>query len=193
VPSEQRSAAANEHAAASLSGRVIKQVRYFPLADTGTRTPMEWDFGVWHQPTMGLEVVTGTGQVFSARWNEYDEWGFGVDLFAGPVSEHLPEEAQVPVEVSGHRAWAAFLGVRVAAGFLWNDFGSGRAPCPEAVVLSAGGATAWIIAAGWDRREGRTCVQLGLDDLLVVFDGKLVRALGMYGQERGRYEQQAPH
>lgn len=109
------------------------------------------------------------------------------------MSEHLIEAARVPVDVSGHRAWAAFLGVRVTAGFLWNDYGSGRAPCPEAVVLSAGGATVWIIAAGWDRRESRTCVQLGLDDLLVVFDGKLVRVLGMYDQERGRCEQRASH
>lgn len=187
---QQRSAAENRHTAASLSGQVITGVRYFPLTIPGTELPAGWDFGVWHQPTMGVELVTGTGQVFSARWDDYDEWGCGVDLFAGSVSEHLIPEARVPVDVSAHRSWAALLGTPISAGFLWNDFGTGRAPCPEAIVLTAGTGAAWIIAAGWEREESRTCIQLGTDDLLIIFDGDLARALGLYDTQRGREE---PH
>jgi hypothetical protein len=186
----QRSPAGNEHGAAGLRGQVIAEVRYFPLTDPGTGLPADWDFGVWHQPTMGVELVTETGQVFSARWAEYDEWGCGVDLFAGSVGEHLIPEARIPVDVSAYRSWAALLGTPVSADFLWNDYGTGRAPCPEAIMLTAGTAAAWIIAAGWERQESRTCIQLGTDDLLIIFDGKLARALGLYDTQRGREE---PH
>jgi hypothetical protein len=189
VPSA-RSAAENEQAAAMLSGQVIGCVRYFPLPvydGDDTPTPGDWDFGVWHEPAMGVELVTGSGQVFSATWGQY-EWGFGVDLLAGPMSEHLIADQQIAVDVSSSQSWTAILGKTVTARFLWDDYGNDLAPCPEALVLDTDRHAAWIIAAGWERQQGRTCIQLGLDDLLVVFDEKFARALGLLDENRGNAE-----
>jgi hypothetical protein len=171
-----------------LSGQAIGCVRYFLLAvhdEDDTPAPGDWDCGAWHSPAMGVELVPESGQAFSVIWGQY-EWGFGVDLLAGPMSEHLIGGARVPVDVSGHRLWMMILGRPVTARFLWNDFGTGLAACPEALALGADRATAWIISAGWERRQGRTCIQLGLDELLVVFDEEFARVLGLFDEDRGR-------
>jgi hypothetical protein len=176
----------NERVAALLSGQRITTVRYFLLSfDDGQ--PEEWDFGVWHQPTMGVELVTENGDTFSAIWNQYEEWGFGVDLFAEPVATHMVEGAADSwVVVSGHALWSRMTGFPVEVGFVWNDFGTGRPPCPEAVKIAAGGAVAWIIAAGWERQESRFEIHLGLDDLMVVGNERFVEVLGLFDAVRGR-------
>lgn len=56
----------NERVAASLSGQLIVAVRYFLLSVEDGQEPYEWDFGAWHEPTMGVELVTGDGGRFSA-------------------------------------------------------------------------------------------------------------------------------
>jgi hypothetical protein len=174
-----RSAAANEHAAGLLSGQELAGVRYFLLAlpdDSGMLA--DWDSGIWHEPTMGVELVTLSGDDFSVVWGQY-EWGFGVDLFAGPMSAHLTEDAAGHwVDVSAHRLWSAMLGSPLTVRFLWDDYGTGLPPCPEVLTLSTSLATAWIIAGRWESYLGRQAIKVGLDGLLVTFDEKAVADLG---------------
>jgi hypothetical protein len=39
----------------------------------------EWDFGPWHQPTMGVELLTDDGTRSSAVWGDsFDHYGLEV-------------------------------------------------------------------------------------------------------------------
>jgi hypothetical protein len=120
-------------------------------------------------------------------WSQYEEWGFGVDLFDAPATDRLAADgAWCQADVASHPAWIPLLGQAVTASFLWNDFGTDRPPCPEAVKLASSAGSLWIIAAGWERRESQLSIQLGLDDLMVTFNDKFVGALGLYDPDRGR-------
>jgi hypothetical protein len=183
----RQTTAENERVAALLSGQRLAIVRYFLLRIAGDQEPWEWDFGVWHQPTMGVEVVTDQGATFSALWSQYAEWGFGVDLFDAPMRIHLIEEAVDSwVDVSEHPSWASLLGAPVEVSFAWNDFGTGRPPAPEAIKIASTSAAAWIIAAGWERQESKLSIQLGMDDLMVIFNERFIGALGLFDPNRGR-------
>lgn len=186
LPRKRLDTGENERVAAVLSGQRIGIVRYFLLpVDDGPELE-EWNFGVWHQPTMGVELVTQTGSVFSAIWSQYETWGFGVDLYAEPMASHLVEDAAgLWVEVSAQAPWSSMIGP-IEVGFVWNDYGTGRPPCPEAVKVASGDAVAWIVAAGWERQGSRFKVQLGLDDLTVVRDERFIEALGLFDPVRGR-------
>jgi hypothetical protein len=187
VPIPRQTSAENKRVAALLSEQRLAIVRYFLLWITGDQEPWEWDFGVWHQPTMGVELATDDGSTFSALWSQYGEWGFGVDLFDAPMTTHLIEEAVDSwVDVSEHPSWASLLGTPVEVSFAWNDFGAGRPPMPEAIKIASTSAAAWIIAAGWERQKSRTSIQLGTDDLMVTFNETFVRTLGLFDPNRGR-------
>jgi len=177
---------ANERMASELATHELTGVRYFPLASASGEDPVEWDFGVWHQPTMGVELTTTNGSVYSLIWNQYGDWGFGVDLYDLPASNHLIEGADAPaVVVSDHSAWAGILRRPLSVSFNWNDYGTGLPPCPEAIRLSTDQASLWVVAADWSRSLGRTSIQLGMDDLLVVFDDRFVEALGLNDRLHG--------
>jgi len=178
----------NERVASRLSEQRLARVRYFLLRLNEDGGLWDWDFGVWHSPTMGVELATEQGETFSAIWSEYYDWGFGVDLFNDPMSAHvIPEAADNRVDVSTHKAWASFLDAPINVDFLWNDYGTGRRPCPDAVKVSTGPDTAaWIITADWERHGGKTSIQLGADALMVVFDDKFVDTLGLFDQQHGR-------
>ncbi len=142
---------------------------------------------MWHQPTMGVELVTARGETFSLIWNQCDEWGFGVDLYDDPMAAHLIDEAASSwVDVSDRSAWTNVVGHSLEVSFLWNDFGTGRPPCPVAVKISTDAGALWIITAAWERRGSKLSIQLGTDDLMVIFDEKFIEALGLFDDERGR-------
>jgi hypothetical protein len=151
----------NERTAAQLTGQLIESVRYFLLWVSDDQAPWQWDFGVWHQPTMGVELVTERGDTFSLIWSQCDEWGFGVDLFDVPMAVHLIDEAAESwVDVSDHLAWAKVVGHSVAVDFLWNDCGTGRPPCAEAVKLATDAGALWIITADYERQGIKLSFQL---------------------------------
>ena len=186
TPPRRQTTADNERIAARLSGQVIALVRYYLLRSDGLQ-PHQWDLGVWHQPTMGVELVTDADEMFSATWSQYDEWGFGVDLYDMPMSLHLlPGAADNAVDASEQGGWPLIVGRPIQVSVMWNDFGTGRPPCPEAVKIVSDAAAAWIITADWERRESRLSVQLGMDDLMVIFDEKFAEALGLFDANQGR-------
>jgi hypothetical protein len=185
-PVQHQTLEANEAVASALATRELTGVSYFPMALASENEPVEWDFGVWHQPTMGVELTTAEGSVYSLIWNQYGDWGFGVDLYDLPAAKHLIDGADAPVvEVSDHPAWAPMLGRPIAVSLCWNDYGTGLPPCPEAIQFATEQTSLWTLAADWSRTQGRTSIQLGMDDLMVVFDKRFVEAIGLYDRERG--------
>ncbi|HEY3715563.1 MAG TPA: hypothetical protein VGL39_13640 [Jatrophihabitantaceae bacterium] len=187
MASTPRATRENERVAARLSEQQLVGVKYFLLTLNDDAELWDWDFGAWHQPTMGVEFATEQGEVFSATWGEYFNWGFGVDLFDEPMSTHLvPEAAGNWVDVSTHDAWSGLLRTPIDVAFLWNDYGTGQQPCPDALKLSTDPTTAWVITADWQRQNSKTSIQLGADDLLVIFNDKLVEVLGLFDSNRGR-------
>jgi hypothetical protein len=168
-------------------------VRYYLPWISDYQQPWEWDLGVWHQATMGVELVTDANETFSAIWSQYDEWGFGVDLYDVPISTYLIREAADSwVDASERAVWSSIVGRPIQVSFIWNDFGTTRPPCPEAVKIASDAAAAWIITAGWERRESRLSIQLGMDDLMVIFDEKFAEALGLFDAYRGREQSARP-
>jgi hypothetical protein len=186
TPTQRQTTAENMRAAARLSGQQIASIRYFLLSVDDAEDSRRWDFGLWHAPTMGVEVHTGDGQTYSAIWSQYEAWGYGVDLFPVPMSAHLIEAAaDTWAEATQHPLWSPLVGAPIEVGFRWNDFGTGLPPCPEAVTITTRSAAVWIIAGEAERQAGTPSFRLGVADLLVVFDEELVRATGLYDPPTG--------
>lgn len=189
---ERQTTAENERVAATLSGRRIAGIHYF-LLSVDNRDSWQWDFGVWHAPTMGVELHTGTVRRSPRSGVSTSSGGFGVDLFLLPMRAHLTEEAADSwVDATQHPLWSPILGTPIEVGFRWNDFGTGRPPCPEAVTLTTRSEALWIIAAEAERQGSTLSFHLGLDDLMVVFDKKFVRALGLCDPFRGWDRSEGP-
>jgi hypothetical protein len=100
--SPARSTTDNKSMAAALSGEVLSRVRYFRWRLT-TRERPTTGLRCLAQPDDGVELETS--RLLAAIWGQY-EWDYGVDLFDGPVSVHLIEQARVWVDVSDHRLCA---------------------------------------------------------------------------------------
>jgi hypothetical protein len=179
----------NEAVSKKLTGQTIRVVRYFVLSVSDDQSPWQWDFGPWHAPTMGVELVTDSGETFSLIWAQCEDWGFGVDLFQRPMADYLiPEAAESWVDVSDHLSWKSIIGRPVEVNIQWNDYGTGRPPCADAVGLTTSAGTAWVITARSERRESTLKFRLGSDDLMVIFDDKFFEALGLLDPHRGRIQ-----
>lgn len=74
---------------AGLRGRTIVAVDYFVLmvGDEGT-DPDEWDYGAWHEPTMGVELTMDDGGTYSAVWGSTFDY-YGVELYSAPMRDSL--------------------------------------------------------------------------------------------------------
>lgn len=62
---------------------------YYPLScgDDGTEAE-EWDFGTWHQLTMGVELLAEDGTRYSAVWGSNFDY-YGLEIFREPMSSQL--------------------------------------------------------------------------------------------------------
>ncbi|WP_405063515.1 hypothetical protein OG474_18220 [Kribbella sp. NBC_01505] len=168
----------------SLSGVRLMEVTYYPFAggDDGNKID-DWDFGAWHEPTMGVGLRTEDGTRYSAVWDS--SFGdYGLELLREPMSSQLLRigEPGSPAEVAvtDHPAWSAFIGVPlVGAEILWSDSGQGLR-VPTAVELRAPDSTAWLIAgrsAQWPP-DGRFF--LGTDDVMTVFSHEFASTIGLF-------------
>ncbi len=167
----------------SLVGTCLVEVTYFPLrcGDEGTEVE-DWDFGAWHLPTMGVELLAENGTRYSAVWDQSFDY-YGLEIFREPMSGKLTMVGRPggspEVTVTGHPAWAGLVGVPlVGADILWSDGGYGRR-MPIAVELRAPAATAWLVAgcpAQWPP-EGR--FHLGTDDVMAVFTREFAGVIGL--------------
>lgn len=159
----------HEQNVASLDGRRLTEVRYHPLSLVDEPGVEEWDFGTWHQPTMGVELQYGPDAVFSAIWDRSFGTEYSVELRAGSIDEFLVPEARRPVELTAHPRWAPFIGPALEASAVWADGGAdGRVPA--GLALSGDSAELWIIAACPTTWPPTDHFSVGTDDVMVVFD-----------------------
>ncbi|MEU4098516.1 hypothetical protein [Streptomyces sp. NPDC026673] len=172
-----------ERSIESLRGARLAEVTYYPLSCGDDDTEVEeWDFGVWHQPTMGVGLLAEDGTHYSAVWgHSFDH--FGLEIFRGPMSSHLTMIGQPggtsAVVVTDHPCWSGLIGVPlVGASILWSEGDSG-VRLPVAVELRAPASTAWLVAGRpvqWPP-DGR--FRLGSDDVMTVFTHEAAVAVGL--------------
>ncbi|MBO4272325.1 hypothetical protein [Microbispora triticiradicis] len=103
-----------ESTVARLRGRRIQRVIYYPLMGGEDACEVEdWDFGPWHQPTMGVELFTDDGARFSAVWGSSFEH-YGLELFLVPMIAHLvgigEPGGSAQVDVTDHLRWSSLIG-----------------------------------------------------------------------------------
>ncbi|MFE3270823.1 hypothetical protein [Streptomyces sp. NPDC059215] len=172
-----------ERSIESLRGTRLVEVTYYPLScgDDGDEIE-EWDFGVWHQPTMGVGLLAEDGTQYSAVWGHSFDY-YGLEVFREPMSSHLNMIGQTggtqTVVVTDHPCWSGLIGVPlVGADIIWSEGDSG-VPLPVAVELRTLAATAWLVAGRpvqWPP-DGR--FWLGTDDVMAVFTQETAVAVGL--------------
>lgn len=155
---------------------------YYPLTtgDDG-RLAEEWDFGDWHEPTMGVELTFRNGDRYSAIWNNtFTE--YGLEIFPRPMVDFLlmAPGGSVAVPVSEHPHWAGLIGKKIiAADICWDCDPSGTIRVPSAIRLGFRGTAVWI-AAGRSADTGpATSFWLGTDDVMVVFTPEMSSQTGI--------------
>ncbi|GLW98259.1 hypothetical protein [Microtetraspora sp. NBRC 16547] len=173
-----------ERTTALLRGRRIRKVVYYPLTDgEDGRDVEDWDFGPWHQPTMGVELFTDDGACFSAVWGSSFEH-YGLELFPEPMTAHLRRIGEpcgsAPIEVTNHPRWSSLVGRKLTrVEIVWSEDGEGGIRLPLAIRLCSRERTVWIAAgrpADWPPGE---VYYLATDDVMVVFTAEFTAKLGI--------------
>lgn len=168
---------------AGLVGQTITAIAYFPLmgGEDGL-TVDEWDAGAWYEPTMGVELTTATGEVYSAVWGHSFDY-YGLEVFPTPMTAHLRDPGtpggSARIDVTDHAQWAGLVGQPVASSdIIWSTEPEAP-PTPAAVHLRTTACQVWIAAgrpAAWPP-NGK--FDLHTDDVLVVFDEVLADQIGL--------------
>ncbi|MGK8552930.1 hypothetical protein [Nocardia gipuzkoensis] len=167
---------------AELRGQRLAEIVYYPLTiDDDGRLAEEWDFGDWHQPTMGVELITHIGYRYSAIWNNnFTE--YGLEIFPKPMIDFLlvGPGGSTAVPVSDHPRWAGLLGKKIiAADICWDHDPRGTIRAPSAIRLGFRRNTVWIAAGVSVDTGSATSFWLGTDDVMVVFTPEMSKQIGI--------------
>ncbi len=174
-----------ERLVAGLRGRTVVSVDYFVLmsGDEGTE-PDEWDYGAWHEPTMGVELITDDGDTHSAVWGStFDH--YGLELYPAPMRDFLSyidkPGGSARVTVAEHPRWAGIVTAPIeSCRIQWCGHGHGaRVPVPEAIHLRTATGQVWIAAGRSAAYEPDGSFHLGTDDVLVIFDVGVAERTGL--------------
>ncbi|GAA1580655.1 hypothetical protein GCM10009678_74200 [Actinomadura kijaniata] len=174
-----------ERLAADLRGQTVLTVDYFVLmaGDEGT-TPDEWDYGAWHEPTMGIELTMDPGFTYSATWN-HTFGHYGLELYRAPISDFVINignpGGSARVTVTDHPSWASILASPIeSCHILWSDQELGPGiPIPEAVHLRTATGQAWIVAGRSADYPPNGRFHLCTDDVLAAFDAETATQIGL--------------
>lgn len=166
---------------AELRGHRLADVVYYPLSIDNEGRPDNWDFGDWHEPTMGVELITDNGHRYSAIWNNtFTE--YGLEIFPRPMTDFVlgGPGGSVAVPVSDHQHWAGLIGKTIiAADICWDHDPRATIRAPSAIRLGFRGSAIWIAAGIAAPPESATNFWLGTDDVMVVFTPELSAQIGI--------------
>ncbi|MGW8889086.1 hypothetical protein [Streptomyces sp. NPDC055749] len=111
----------SERLVVGLRGRTVVAGDYLVLVSGDDDTELdEWGHGLWHEPTMGIELTTGDGGSYSAVWGStFDH--YGVELHPAPMSDF-----RSLVGTPGGAARVAFAEQRLWAGIVSSPIESCR-------------------------------------------------------------------
>ncbi len=177
-------AAEYESTVALLRGRCIQRVIYYPLMSGEDGCEVEdWDFGPWHQPTMGVELLTGDGARFSAVWGSSFEH-YGLELFLQPITAHLVRIGEpggsAEVDVTDHFRWSSLIDRKLTrADIVWSEDREGGIRLPVAIRLCSKERTVWIAAGRPVDWPPGDVYHLGTDDVMVVFTPEFAAKAGI--------------
>ncbi|PYC68361.1 hypothetical protein C7C46_29180 [Streptomyces tateyamensis] len=176
-----------ERLVAGLHGRTIVAVDYFVLmvGDEGT-DPDEWDYGAWHEPTMGVELTMDDGGTYSAVWGSTFDY-YGVELYSAPMRDFLSRIGEpggsARVAVAEHPLWAGVLsGPIESCRIQWYGEEHGApTPMPKAIHVRTATAQVWIAAgrSATHEPDGPGPFYLCTDDVLVIFDADVAARAGL--------------
>ncbi|WP_051940605.1 hypothetical protein [Phaeacidiphilus oryzae] len=176
-----------ERLVASLRGRTVVAVAYFVLmaGDEGT-DPDAWDYGAWHEPTMGVELVMDDGHTYSAVWGSTFDY-YGVELHSAPMREFLSyidePGGSARVAVADHPLWAGMVSAPIeSCRIQWCGEEHGApTPVPAAIHLRSATGQVWVAAgrSATHGPDGPGPFHLGTDDVLVIFDAEIAERAGL--------------
>lgn len=173
-----------ERTTALLRGRRIRRVVYYPLTGGEDGHDVDdWDFGPWHQPTMGVELFTDDGARFSAVWgSSFDH--YGLELFPEPMTAHLRRIGEpygsALVEVTDHPRWSSLVGRKVTrVDIAWSEDRERGVRVPDAIRLCSREGAVWIAAGGPAEWPPGEVYYLGTDDVMVVFTAEFAARVGI--------------
>ncbi|MGI5486822.1 hypothetical protein [Microtetraspora malaysiensis] len=173
-----------ESTVALLRGRRIQRVIYYPLMGGEDGCEVEdWDFGPWHQPTMGVELLTDDGARFSAVWGSSFEH-YGLELFLEPMTAHLVAIGEpggsAQVEVTDHLRWSGLIDRKLTrADIAWSEDCESGIRLPVAIRLCSRERTVWIAAGRPADRPPGEVYHLGTDDVMVIFTTEFAAKAGI--------------
>lgn len=172
-------AAQLERVIASLRGLRISSVDYAVLTGgSDGHAVLDWDYGTWHEPTMGIQLRPDNGALFTLTWgSSFGCYGLevhdrGIDDFLARVGE---PSGPALVSVGGHPCWRALLGRQITGTELaWVEWVSSDAtPCwlrldfaADADRSSSSPESVWISVGRWERDR----FAFATDDVTVIFD-----------------------
>jgi len=166
-----------------LRGQRLAEVVYYPLASgTDGREIEQWDFGDWHTPTMGVELITDIGHRYSAIWIWDNTFTcYGLEVFQQPMTDFLTSLGapwgSVAVPASDHPRWARLINKPIHADTCWDSFDEVRVS--TAVRLGSGTTVVWIAAGRPADPESATTFHLNTDDVMVVFTSEIATQAGI--------------
>lgn len=173
-----------ERTAAMLRGRRIHRVVYYPLMGGEDGCDVEeWDFGTWHQPTMGVELSTDDGACFSAVWgSSFDH--FGLEVFPEPMTAHLrmigEPGGSAAVDVTDHPHWSSLVGRKLTCvDIAWSQDPESDLRTPSAIRLCSREKAVWIAVGSPAEWLPTEVYHLGTDDVMVVFNAELAAKVGI--------------
>lgn len=177
--------AASRDVADELIGQSIVCVRYTGLK---YETPdIDWDFGEWHYPEVGIEIETTRGSVYYATWGS-EVVHFELTLARGALGDvWLPSQRGDgrTWDVSNHPSWLPIVSTPIQTIDLISaqpDDTGAAAPVAARIATTAG--ELWIVAGGPKHPpvEGPLSTEtawVGFDELMVVFARPAASRLGL--------------
>jgi hypothetical protein len=170
----------------SMRGRRVIQVSYYGLY-LQSEDPTAWDFGEWHHPLMGVELILEPDEPYSIVWGS-TFFKHDLEVFRDPMTKHhigIGEPEGPPVhDVSGHHAWAPLLAEPlIDVQVIWlEDHPDQTARIPVAVRLHFPAGDAWLVAAVPLSPDPNPDFLVTGDEVIVAFAADfLPRRLGIQG------------
>lgn len=179
-------AAARDELLWELRGDRLARVVYWDFWENadGPPSPFTSDFGEWHEVSFGIDFVTERGAVFHVTWNSLPTGTFFLDVQRGAMWDGSEPGATGVFEMADHPRWTGVVGKRmVAMKVRESDWVYKKQPMDLEIRFETGAAV-WLGARGSARPEDRNKQHFASEDgdnVIVVFEEKLAREIGMVG------------
>ena len=162
----------------SFQEQVIASVTYVGLYYDDIS--VDWDFGDFHWPEVGVEFGMENGQTFFAIWDS-NQTNYTLLFKEGSISEEWHDENARNWNVTYHNRWMPLIGKQIL------DCSPVKLADEDAAVglrISFESGTVWIAAASprdhlEPRSESPRDVVIGDDEVMVFFGDECAKRIGL--------------